>query len=66
LYEQLDTQAELPAGIQKNPANARSTIVTGLMYKPHPGVAFKGEYRNNTNDAGTGVNQWNLAVNYMF
>jgi hypothetical protein len=36
------------------------------MYKPHPDVAFKADYRNNWNGAGTAVNQWNIAANYMF
>jgi hypothetical protein len=65
-YEQYNTQSSVPSGFKADPANDRKTLTFGLMYKPHPDVAFKADYRNNWNAAGTAVNQWNIAANYMF
>ncbi len=65
-YEMYNTQAEVDPGFMANPANDRSILTMGLMYKPHPNVAFKGDYRDNRNEAGTAIDQWNLAVNYLF
>ena len=65
-YESYNTQAEVPSGYTANKANARSILAVGLSYKPHPNVAFKFDYRENKNEAKTGVNQWNLAVGYLF
>ena len=65
-YEKYNTQSAVPSGFTADPSNDRKTLTFGLMYKPHPDVAFKADYRNNWNAAGTAVNQWNVAVNYMF
>jgi hypothetical protein len=65
-YEQFNTQSSVPSGFAADPANDRKTLTLGVMYKPHPDVAFKADYRNNWNGAGTAVNQWNIAANYMF
>jgi hypothetical protein len=65
-YEQYNTQSSVATGFSADPANDRRTLTFGLMYKPHPDVAFKADYRDNWNAAGTGVNQWNIAVNYLF
>ncbi len=64
--EQLNTQAEVAAGYTANKANDRTILAVGLTYKPHPNVAFKVDFRDNRNNASTGVDQWNLAVNYLF
>ncbi|MGB5873883.1 MAG: hypothetical protein WBH56_09160 [Bacteroidota bacterium] len=65
-YEEYNTQSSVPSGFTADPTNDRRTLTLGLMYKPHPDVAFKADYRNNWNAAGTAVNQWNIAANYMF
>jgi hypothetical protein len=65
-YERFNTQKEVDPGFTANPANDRTILTLGLMYKPHPNVAFKTDYRDNTNEAGTAIDQWNLAVNYLF
>jgi hypothetical protein len=65
-YEMFNTQEEVDNGFMADPANDRSILTVGLMYKPHPNVAFKADYRDNKNEAGTAIDQWNLAVNYLF
>lgn len=44
----------------------RFIFTAGVMYKPHPNVGFKFDYRDNKNDANTDVNQWNLGISYLF
>ncbi len=66
LYEAYDTHADVPSGLTKSAANDRTSLVAGLTWKPHPNVAFKVDYRDNKNGAGTGTDQWNLAVTYLY
>ncbi len=65
-YQQYNTQATVPTGYTSDPVNDRSGLTAGLTYKPHPNVAFKFDYQNLKNEAETGIDQWNLAVNYLF
>jgi hypothetical protein len=65
-YEKYDTQAEVPTGFERNPANDRSLWTVGFDLKPHPSVVIKLDYQNFKNQANTGVNQWNIALGYMF
>jgi len=65
-YEKYDTQAKVPAGFERNPANDRSLWTVGFDVKPHPSVVIKLDYQNFDNQADTGVNQWNIALGYMF
>lgn len=66
LYESINTHASVPSGQIASAANNRSTLVYGVTWKPHPNVAFKADVRDNRNGAGTGTNQWNLAVTYLY
>ena len=65
-FEKFNTQDDVPAGFFKNPAQDRTNVTLGLTYKPIPNVAFKIDYLNRDNDANTAVDQFNLAVTYLF
>lgn len=65
-YEKLNTQVEVPVGFAKNLTRERSNLSFGLTYKPHPNVAFKIDYINRDNDANSALDQFNVAVNYLF
>jgi hypothetical protein len=65
-YEKLNTQAEAPAGFAANPANERTNLTLGVTFKPHPNVAFKLDFIDRKNEADTAVDQFNVAVNYLF
>ena len=65
-YEQLDTQAEVPDGFLKDPANDRSVLVAGVDVKPIPNVVIKADFQSDRNQARTGTNRFHLAVGYLF
>jgi hypothetical protein len=65
-YESFDTQAAVPAGFARDPANDRSIWTCGLAYKPHPQVVIKVDFQDNDDAAGTAVDQFNAAVGYSF
>jgi len=65
-YEKLNSQSDVPAGFSANTANERTNLTYGLTFKPHPNVAFKLDYINRRNEAKTAVDQFNVAVNYLF
>ncbi len=65
-YERLDTQREVPAGFARDPANERSVVSLGAMWKPIPQVALKADYQWHANEADTGVNQLSVNLGYLF
>jgi len=65
-YQSLNTQEAVPSGFDPDPANERTVLTVGLTYKPDPNVAIKFDHQSMKNEAETGVDQWNLAINYLF
>ena len=65
-YESFDTQKRVPDGFQRDPTNDRELWTLGLDVKPIPQVSLKLDWQDNRNAAGTGVNQWNVALGYLF
>jgi len=65
-YEDFDTQAAVPAGFLRDPANDRTSWTFGLSYKPHPNVVLKLDWHDEDNAAGTGQDQFNFALGYLF
>ncbi len=65
-YEQLDTQAAVPAGFSSNPATEQDIWTFGLAFQPIDQVVMKLDYQDVDNGAGTGVNQFNVALGYIF
>lgn len=65
-YEEWDTQASVPDGYSRSPANDASQWTAGVVFKPIPQVVVKvdGQWRKNA--ANTGVNQINVALGYEF
>jgi hypothetical protein len=65
-YEWLNTQDEVPAGFEANPANERTVLTVGASFHPHAQVVLKTDVQLRKNEAETGVDQWNLAAGYLF
>jgi len=67
-WESFDTQAEVPDALAATVTgeNDRELITYGLTYLPIPQVAVKADFQDLDNEAGTGVDQFNLAVGFAF
>jgi hypothetical protein len=65
-WEQFDTEQEVPAGFSRNPANQGRGLTFGVNYRPILNVVIKADYQAFSNEADTGVDQFNLALGYLF
>ncbi|HEX7253804.1 MAG TPA: hypothetical protein VF376_13055 [Thermoanaerobaculia bacterium] len=65
-YEQYDTQASVPTGYERNPANDIHELTLGLAFKPIDQLVLKVDWQERRDAAQTGVNQWNFALGYIF
>jgi len=65
-YEEFDTQKDVPTGFSRNPVNDVDIMTLGLAWKPIPQTVIKVDYQNVNNQAGTGVDQFNAALGYIF
>jgi uncharacterized small protein (DUF1192 family) len=65
-YESLDTQAEVSPGFSRDPANDRTVRTYGLGFRPIANVAIKVDVQDFGNGAGTGADQVNFALGYLF
>ena len=65
-YETLDTQRRVPTGYARNPASEMKIFTYGVQYRPIPQAVIKADYQNVDNEAGTGLDQWNIAIGYIF
>lgn len=65
-YERLDTHRGVPTGFTRNRALDQTIKTFGVQWKPIAQTVVKADYQNVDNAAGTGTNQWNLAIGYIF
>ena len=65
-YEQLNTQERVPSGFAADPATDRKITTVGLAWKPLLNISLKADYQMHSNEANTGVNQFNAALGYLF
>ncbi len=63
-YEFFDTQAAMPAGFERDPANRDHVFTGGLTFRLHPQVVIKADYQkyqdNSLND------RYNLGLGFMY
>lgn len=65
-FEYLNNQQDVPVGFSADLALERTNFTIGFMYKPMPNIGLKGDYLNRDNEASSGLDQFNLAVTYLF
>ena len=65
-WESYDTQEAVPAGFARNPASEIETLTIGVNWKPIEQLIFKADWQDVANGADTGVDQWNLALGFIF
>jgi hypothetical protein len=65
-YEQYDTQAQVPAGYERNPENDITELTLGAAFQPIPQLILKADWQQRHNAAKTGVDVWNVSLGYVF
>jgi hypothetical protein len=65
-WEQLNTQDQVPAGVNVDARLKRQILTLGAAVHPHNQVVVKGDYVANTNQAKTGIDQFNLSLGFHF
>lgn len=65
-FEMVNTQFRVPNGYSSDGANDDIYITAGISFKPIPNISLKVDYQWNINQAGTGVDQLNASLGYMF
>lgn len=65
-WESFNTQDEVPAGFLANPANDVESLTLGFAFKPIEQIILKVDHQDYKNQAGTGVDQFNVLLGYVF
>jgi hypothetical protein len=65
-WEHVDTQRAVPAGFARNPANDQEIVTYGIELQPREQIVFKLDFQDVDNEAGTGLDQLNVGIGYVF
>ena len=65
-YEQGDTQARMPEEFERSLSTDNTFVTLGVELKPIPNVVVKVDHAWVSNDAETGVDQFNVNMGYAF
>ncbi len=65
-YETLDTQAAVPTGFSRSGSKDAEILTVGLAWQPIDPLVFKIDFQDWSDEADTGVDQWNFAIGYLF
>jgi hypothetical protein len=65
-FESYDTQSEVPAGFERNPANDARVLTLGFNYYPIDQLVVKANVLRVRNGARTGQNEFQLGLGYVF
>ena len=65
-YEQVDTQARMPTGFERSLSTNNTFVTLGVELKPISKVVVKVDHAWVSNDADSGVNQFNVNMGYAF
>jgi len=65
-YEQVDTQDRMPVGFARSLSTDNTYVTAGVELKPIANIVVKVDHAWVSNDADTGISQFNLAMGYAF
>lgn len=65
-YEQVDTQDRMPVGFARSLSTDNTYVTAGVELKPIANIVVKVDHAWVSNDADTGINQFNLGMGYAF
>jgi len=64
--EQVDTQDQMPLGFERSLSTDNRYVTAGVELKPIPNIVVKVDHAWVSNDANSGVNQFNINMGYAF
>jgi hypothetical protein len=64
--ERVDTQAKMPSGFERSQSTLNNFTTIGIEFKPITNVVVKVDYMRVSNEAKSGLNQFNLNLGYGF
>jgi uncharacterized small protein (DUF1192 family) len=65
-WETYNTQDEVPQGFLADPANDVEVLTLGFAYKPIDQIVIKVDHQSFDNEAGTGADQFNVVLGWIF
>lgn len=65
-WETYNTQDEVPVGFRANPATDVEILTLGFAYRPIDQIVLKVDHQNYDNEAGTGTDQFNVLLGWIF
>lgn len=65
-WESVDTQKQVPDGWQRDGSTDVEILTLGIAYQPIEQIILKLDFQDIENAAGTGVDQFNVALGYIF
>jgi hypothetical protein len=65
-WETYNTQDEVPRGFAADPANDVEVLTLGFAYKPIDQIVLKVDHQSFDNEAGTGADQLNVLLGWIF
>jgi hypothetical protein len=65
-HEAYDTQEEVPDGFLRDPTRDVTVTTVGVSWRPIVNVVVKADYQDFDNRSGSGTDQYNLALGFIF
>ena len=65
-FEAYDTQRGVPTGFSRDGANDVTVKTIGLSWRPITHIVVKADFQDIDNRAGSGTDQWNLGLGFIF
>lgn len=65
-FEAYDTQSAVPAGFARNGANDVTVKTVGVSWRPISHIVVTADFQDFNDRAGTGTDQWNLGLGFIF
>ena len=65
-YEAVNTQVDVPSGYSSSGSKDFNVTTIGLAWKPIGNTVFKTDYEIHSNASSSGINQFNVAIGWLF
>jgi hypothetical protein len=65
-YETVNTQAEVPSGYSSSGSKDFNVTAIGMAWKPIGNTVLKMDYQMHSNASSSGINQFNVAMGWLF